>query len=258
MAAMQTEQSTEKQRRRVLSRSADVCFVVVALLLLYVLSTGPVILLEGWVESIPSRTENSPVGPLVSYPQWPEEAFEKFYSPLYHMPPCKLFDGLLSHYLELFGRAEQFKERRGAFLVEQAREALNEKKYASAIRLAEHAEMVGATYTLFEDRPELIREDVRRAMTKNDPTEFAQAQSLLHHARQALKEGNAALARELAENAERLDLVYRLGVDSPYDVLGDIRYFEKTAQHTVWQLIYTDEAVQHLPVVVERLQEEVE
>jgi general secretion pathway protein D len=121
-------------------------------------------------------------------------------------------------------------------LLELAREDLKNGNYAAAQQKAEQAQQIPVAYKLFEDRPELVLNEVAaHAVAENiaqaQPAAGAsagnadakvQAKTLLSQARAALTEGRVDDARQLAIEADRLKATYALFDDRPEIVLADI------------------------------------
>lgn len=126
-------------------------------------------------------------------------------------------------------------------LLKLAREDLKNGNLQAAQQKAEQVQQMDVAYKLFEDRPELVLNDVAANMAAANiaaadvPPAAAksseipaiepnkgQAKDLLARARNALAEGRVDEARQLAIEAERLKSPYGLFDDRPEIVLADI------------------------------------
>lgn len=132
-------------------------------------------------------------------------------------------------------------------LLKLARQDLQTGNLEGARAKAEQAQKIDVMYKLFEDRPELVMNDIAaqmaasnlaanfpgdaapaQAATADSPTANAgsnvakQAKQLLMQARGSLKEGRVDEARQLAIEAGRLQAPYGLFDDRPEIVLADI------------------------------------
>lgn len=122
-------------------------------------------------------------------------------------------------------------------LLSQAKAALNEGNLSRANQLVDEADRLQATYSLWEDSPTTIRQEIARLQqggaTPTDsfpvvdsaiPTnQFAQqAQLLLKEARTELAAGRLTAARQKAEQAAGMNVAYSLMEDRPELVLSEI------------------------------------
>ncbi len=123
-------------------------------------------------------------------------------------------------------------------LLEMARADLKNGNIEGAKAKADQAAKLTVSYKLFEDRPELVLNDVAAAMASANiaqnnalPTETVpakntaekrQAKQVLAQARDALREGRIDEARKLAAEAESMKASYDLFDDRPEIVLADI------------------------------------
>ena len=132
---------------------------------------------------------------------------------------------------------EQNKQLADA-LVQQARAAMNAGKLQHASELADEAAGLHASFDLFEDTPETVKRDLaqltksgaapasafdQQAVTQRSGSGVeAQAKTLLHDARTAFADGQMVRAKELAVEAQQLNVAYSLLEDRPELVLADI------------------------------------
>ncbi|HUQ68075.1 MAG TPA: hypothetical protein VM165_01045, partial [Planctomycetaceae bacterium] len=135
-------------------------------------------------------------------------------------------------------------------LVKAARADLKANRYAEARRKALQAQELDVAYDLFDDRPELLLAEIDRrsgsSTFANSVAEAApaaapaaqpsaagsdkqQATRLLELAKQDLKNGNPAAAREKAEMAQQLNVAYKLFEDRPELVMNDIAAYQASA-----------------------------
>ena len=121
-------------------------------------------------------------------------------------------------------------------LLTQARTAVDQGNLGRANQLATAAESLQATYSLWEDTPSSIKQEIARlqqggpaptnsfAFTDSAPANntAVQAQQLLQEARRKLAAGDLTGARQMAEQAASLNLTYTLMDDRPDLVLSEI------------------------------------
>lgn len=122
-------------------------------------------------------------------------------------------------------------------LLTQARSAVDAGNLDRASQLAEAAESLHATYSLWEDTPSSIKQDIARLQqggaTPTDAFPIAdssvpinkltqQAQQLLTDARRELAAGDLTAARQMAEQAAGMNVAYTLMEDRPELVLSEI------------------------------------
>ncbi|MEO1999164.1 MAG: hypothetical protein ABGZ17_28290, partial [Planctomycetaceae bacterium] len=125
-------------------------------------------------------------------------------------------------------------------MLKQAREAVAAGRFDAARQLALEVQQLQLTYSLFEDRPELVLSELDRVTTQTPiantqrptasqpatPTpagpEKQQAASLIEDARLALKQGQLSTARDLANQAASLNVTYDVFDDRPELVLAEI------------------------------------
>ena len=129
-------------------------------------------------------------------------------------------------------------------LLAQAREDLKNGNIQAAQDKANAVQKMDVAYKLFEDRPELVLNDVAANMAASNIAAApaaaepavtlagietapagdnkAEAKALLGRAREALAEGRVDEARQLAIEAERLKVSYGLFDDRPEIVLADV------------------------------------
>lgn len=128
-------------------------------------------------------------------------------------------------------------------LVNQARKDLKSGRYDEARRKALAADEMDVTYDVFDDRPELVLNDLDRLTNtatlatattrqKVDPAADGQAAAknskkqqaarLLELARQDITNGNLEAAQAKSEQAEQLGVAYKLFDDTPELVQSDI------------------------------------
>lgn len=123
-------------------------------------------------------------------------------------------------------------------LLAGAREALKSGQLSQAKKLAEQAAQLDVAYAVFDDRPELVLQEIRTAESRSAvaatqksggpaspaaaSNEKANANQLVSQARQALKAGDLAAARELVAQAEQIDVAYGTFDDRPEMVREDI------------------------------------
>jgi type II secretory pathway component GspD/PulD (secretin) len=106
-------------------------------------------------------------------------------------------------------------------LLKQARELYNAGKLEEAQTLAQKANAQPTHWGLFEDSPDKLMQDVRKARLKRDQEE---AGHVLVEARKLYEQGNLAEAERLAHRAERLHgpySIWDLG-DRPQKLLAEI------------------------------------
>jgi general secretion pathway protein D len=130
-------------------------------------------------------------------------------------------------------------KQQAARLLELARQDLKNGNMAGAQEKAQQAQQLSVAYKLFEDRPELVMNDIAAfqaasniAQKSASPTKATtaagspevkkQAKDLLAQARAALTEGRMDDARQLARDAESLKATYGLFDDRPEIVLADV------------------------------------
>ncbi|RMG35689.1 MAG: hypothetical protein D6725_12045, partial [Planctomycetota bacterium] len=133
--------------------------------------------------------------------------------------------------------------QRARQLLQRARAALKAGRLDEAARLAQQAEALNLSYGLFDDRPDLVLADIRRAAAESTPQiaertsqpdtsgtdarsgaedAHEHAQRLLRQARTALRAGQLALAEQKAKQAAALNVQYGPFDDRPQDVLAEI------------------------------------
>jgi len=142
----------------------------------------------------------------------------------------------------------QRKEQASA-LLNQAREAMRQGDLASAEKLVEQADSFDVAFGLFEDNPEVVREDLHRlvaarsgttprgVMGEAAPATLAQSREsvkvqsmkLLQAAREDLQAGRVDDARKKATQAAGFDTTYDLFEDSPERLLSDIESAAKAS-----------------------------
>ncbi|MCH7686988.1 MAG: hypothetical protein IH899_09955, partial [Planctomycetes bacterium] len=147
-------------------------------------------------------------------------------------------------------QSNDFK-RRAMVLLAEARSELRQGNLQSAKAKALEAQNLGASYTLFEDRPKLVLQEIQRVAANSDsfpvidsPTAGApnnktpvtagpvdsvsskdlhrHVQSLLSGARIDLKNSRIDEARQKAEQAQRLNVSYSLFDDRPEHIFQEI------------------------------------
>lgn len=127
-------------------------------------------------------------------------------------------------------------------LLAEARTLLEQGDHAAAHAKAEAAAQLQATFELFDDRPELVQQDIQKAAgdghvasqsapvagpplpthTLAPSPEKEQALALLREARKLLTSGELQAAREKAEAAARIEVTYNLFEDRPEAVLQEL------------------------------------
>ena len=130
--------------------------------------------------------------------------------------------------------ANDNKTQADKFIV-QARQALKSGNVKQAEQLVAKAEQLDVAYNTFEDRPEMVREDLERlvagqpnkTVAANESTLSIEDQkqaalSLIEESRAALAAGNAALARSKAQAATEYNVTYELFEDTPEMMLSEI------------------------------------
>lgn len=139
-------------------------------------------------------------------------------------------------------RPEEAASQRATALILEAREAMQAGQYSVAKAKATEAQKLGASYKLFDDRPELILSEIETRSqsaakiaqasaaqdapkSNADNTAKAQVTQLLVEARSALKGGLIEEARRKAMEAEKLasasKVTYQLFEDRPEIVIAD-------------------------------------
>ena len=107
--------------------------------------------------------------------------------------------------------------------------------------LVTEAETLDVTYDTFDDRPEMVREDLERLVAGQPQTTAAEeesslsiedqkqtAASLIQESRQALEAGDKDVARAKAQSAAEYNVTYELFEDTPEMILADIDRPEST------------------------------
>lgn len=128
-------------------------------------------------------------------------------------------------------------------LLKQARSAMRDGRLDEAQQYVAKAEQIDVTYGLFDDRPEVAREDLGRLVAAREqqasPNSFAAnakpeppamdrsdykraALQLVAAAREDLQTGDVRAAKFKAEEAAKYDVTYDLFEDSPEQILADI------------------------------------
>ncbi len=119
-------------------------------------------------------------------------------------------------------------------LLKQARAALENGQPDLAQQKAADAQNLNASYALFDDRPDLIMQEIRMVQAKNAmqpgaapaaaaaPTSLAsqdqkkqQATAFLSQAREAMRKGDTETAQRLIDQAETIDVAFGLFEDQP-------------------------------------------
>ena len=127
------------------------------------------------------------------------------------------------------------KKEQADQLIVQARQSLKSGNVKHAQQLVAQAEQLDVAYDKFDDRPEMVREDVERlvasqpnqtvASTESDLSLEDQKQaaiSLIQEAQAALEAGDSELARSKAQAAAEYNVTYQLFEDTPEMVLAQI------------------------------------
>ncbi|MEZ5942150.1 MAG: hypothetical protein R3C18_12225 [Planctomycetaceae bacterium] len=129
-------------------------------------------------------------------------------------------------------------------LLKEARQLLSAGQFEQAKARAEQASQMDVTFTLFDDRPDLVLQEVQTAVTRNGGTQNAfgpsaamasnnadnakpesakaQAVRMLNDARQAIQQGNFESATELVAQAEQFDVAYDLLDETPERIREDL------------------------------------
>jgi general secretion pathway protein D len=135
-------------------------------------------------------------------------------------------------------------------LVKQARQSLLAGKYDDAYQKASAAQQLNVAYTLLEDRPETVLQDLQIAMAGDSsaPTaniagaaqpvaqpfastngEAGRARELVSQARIALKSGRIDEAWAKASAASQMNVAFKLFEDTPQQVMSEIESMQSTA-----------------------------
>jgi general secretion pathway protein D len=131
-------------------------------------------------------------------------------------------------------------------LVKQARQSLLAGKYDDAYQKASAAQQLNVAYTLLEDRPETVLQDLQIAMAGDSsaptaniasatkpaaPTngESVRARELVTQARTALKSGRIDEAWAKASAASQMNVAFELFEDTPQRVMSEIERMQSPA-----------------------------
>ncbi|MFG0332825.1 MAG: hypothetical protein ACF8TS_05625, partial [Maioricimonas sp. JB049] len=141
------------------------------------------------------------------------------------------------------GESAEAKRERGLALLREAREMMCRGDLDAARSKALEAQELEASYSLFDDRPELVLQEIRGTQTNQMIADAAQpagtaapaqptaaggdagqqkAQQLLAEAREALQDGDLTTAEQKVDAAEQIDVAYGLFDDRPEIVRHDI------------------------------------
>ncbi len=140
-------------------------------------------------------------------------------------------------------------------LLAQARSAMSEGRVDVAQEKANEAQALNASFALFDDRPDLVLQEIRMLQARNtmsprppvgeaapEPAAIAaapstqaapngmagqqqkkdQASSLLHQARESMRKGDLSSAQALVEKADSFDVAFGLFEDNPDVVREDL------------------------------------
>ncbi|WP_139228403.1 type II secretion system protein GspD [Planctomicrobium piriforme] len=140
---------------------------------------------------------------------------------------------------------QQQKKQQALACLNQARDAMRSGDVATADKLVAQAESMDVAFGLFEDSPEVVREDLNRLVASRQGKPQSnmaaaaapsaapgmsrevlkqQAAQLLQAARQDMKAGRVAEARAKATQAATFDVTYDLFEDSPERLLTELAY----------------------------------
>lgn len=143
-------------------------------------------------------------------------------------------------------------------LLKQARTALNDGKFDEAQAKAAEAQQLGASYALFDDRPDLILQEARMLQARNmmepkapagAPAEAApvgpasqqqkkqQALAFLGQAREAMRSGDVATAEKLVAQAEGMEVAFGLFEDNPEVLREDLNRLVAAKQGQSSQMV---------------------
>ena len=133
--------------------------------------------------------------------------------------------------------APQSDRETALLLLSQAKQDLRAGDLKAARAKAEQAAQLKVAYQVFDDRPDLILQEIRTAESRTNKVvgtqkgktapasatpEKEQALKLIAAARQSLKAGNVKKAQELVSEAEAIDVSYEVFDDRPEMVREDI------------------------------------
>ncbi|MCA8991891.1 MAG: hypothetical protein KDA88_07925 [Planctomycetaceae bacterium] len=126
-------------------------------------------------------------------------------------------------------------------LLKEARQLMSAGQFEQAKARAEQASQMDVTFTLFDDRPDLVLQEVQTAIARNGgtPNAFgpsaamasnnakpesakAQAVRILNDARKAIQQGNFESATQLVAQAEQFDVAYDLLDETPERIREDL------------------------------------
>lgn len=134
---------------------------------------------------------------------------------------------------------QQAQKQQALTHLQQARQAIQSGNVSAAEQHLAQAEGIDVTFGLFEDRPEVVREDLNRyiASRGGNPAESAVAATsamsresqkqaatqLLEEARQLLESGNKDAAYKKAVEASQYEVAYGLFEESPERIIAQIQ-----------------------------------
>ena len=123
---------------------------------------------------------------------------------------------------------------KAATLLQQARLSMDAGNLDEAKQFAEQAASLNVTYGMFEDSPTLVLRDVERlsgasssssafsSSVADNSSQATQARELLRVAREAMAQGRLGEARQKADQAKSLNVIYGVLDDRPELVINDI------------------------------------
>ena len=128
--------------------------------------------------------------------------------------------------------ADQAKKQRALELLKQARIELKAGKLEAAQAKAEQAQQLKVTYSLWEDMPEVVMNEIEERRSVEGAArqrggagkagDTVQAKALLAKAKKALKEGKFEEARAMAAQADQMKVAFSLLDETPEIVLEQI------------------------------------